>query len=58
MIKLTIPVTPEMSTLWDEVKPSLVGCHLPDDAPEEIKKNLERFDQLWDEQEALVGSLM
>lgn len=58
MIKLTIPVTPEMSKLWDEVKPYLVGCHLPDDAPEEIKKKLERFDQLWDEQEALVESLM
>ncbi len=55
---MTIPVTPEMSKLWDEVKPYLVGCHLPDDAPEEIKKKLERFDQLWDEQEALVESLM
>ena len=39
-------LSPEEEELWEKIEPYLIGCHLADDAPQEIKEAERRFREL------------
>ena len=55
---MRLPDTPEMAKLWDGIYPYIEHGKLREDAPEQIKKDLEEYRRLGKEQTDFAYSLM